>query len=194
MVGVALGALAALGLARAPAAAQESPLVVEARGGLAVPVSTFASGSEPGEGTEPGASFGVTIGLAGGGLWTPYVGFSQHRFGCEDAGCPSGGKYVATGFQAGVRVLPLTGGSVLPWLSVGAVTTHVEAGDLGAAFAGVSDLGVGGELGLGLHIGAASQIALNPGARFVAVSAELPDGTDLSMRYVVADLALVISF
>jgi len=32
------------------------------------------------------------------------------------------------------------------------------------------------------------------GARFVAVSAELPDGTDLSMRYVVADLALVISF
>jgi len=191
-----LTGLAAVGLARAPApvSAQESPLVVEARGGFAIPVGSFATGSEPGEGTEAGASFGVTLGLAGGGLWTPYVGFSQHRFGCEDAGCASAGRYVATGFQAGVRVIPLPGGSVLPWLSVGAITTHVEAGDLGAANAGVSELGVGGEVGVGLHIGAASQIALNPGVRLVAVNATLPDGTDLHMRYLVADVAIVISF
>ena len=103
-----LAASAALGLAAAPTAAQESPIVVEAHGGVAIPVGSFATGSEPGEGTEAGASFGVTIGVAGGGLWTPYVGFSQHRFGCEDAGCASGGRYVATGFHAGVRMLPIS--------------------------------------------------------------------------------------
>jgi hypothetical protein len=187
-------AIATLALAWTPAPAQESAIVVEARGGVAIPVGSFATGIEPGEGTEAGASFGVTIGVAGGGLWTPYLGFSQHRFGCEDAGCPSSGQYVATGFQAGVRVIPLQGSSLLPWISVGAVTTHVEAGDLGSAYAGVSDLGVGGEVGIGLHIGAASQLALNPGARFVVVGADLPDGTNLGMKYVVADLALVISF
>jgi hypothetical protein len=164
------------------------------RGGAAVPVGTFSNGTRPAEGTSPAPSFGVDFALAGGGRWTPYVGFSQHRFGCEDAGCDSGGQYVATGFRAGLRLVPFPAWSVLPWLGMGALTTHVEAGDLGAANAGLSKLALGGEVGVGVHIGSASQIGLEPAVRLSAVNARLPDGSLLRMRYLVADLALVLSF
>lgn len=175
-------------------AAQESALLVEARGGLTAPVGEFASGPRPGEGTGSGASFGVDIGLAGGGRWTPYIGFSQHRFECEAAGCAAGDPYVATGFRAGLRMIPFPGRAVLPWIGLGAFTTHVEAGALGAANAGVSDLGLGGEVGFGVHIGGSSQIALNPAVRLAAVNTRLPGGELLRMRYVVADVAVVLAF
>jgi hypothetical protein len=187
-------ALAALALSPGRAAAQSSPVVVEARGGAAVPLGSFADGAAPGEGTSAGVSFGVDIAVAGGGRWTPYVGFSQHRFGCDAAGCASGGEYVATGFHSGLRLIPVPDWGILPWLGAGVVTTHVEAGDLGAANAGLSDLGVGGEVAVGVHIGSASRIALNPSLRFVAVSVQLPSGVDLGMRHLVADVGVVLSF
>jgi hypothetical protein len=199
--GVVLAGVAGMGigltaLAAAPrgATAQESALGVEARGGFVVPVGTFSEGPRPAEGAGPAPSFGVDFALAGGGHWTPYVGFSQHRFACEDAGCASGGQYVATGFRAGLRLVPLPGRGVLPWLALGALTTHVEAGDLGPANAGLSDLGFGGEVGLGIHVGGGSRVALVPGARLAAANVRLPDRTLLRMRYVVADLAVVLSF
>ncbi len=193
-VGVMAMTLAALAAPAGPAAAQESPILVEGRGGVAIPVGTFSNGTRPGEGTSPAPSFGVDFALAGGGRWTPYFGFSQHRFGCENAGCAAGGQYVATGFRAGVRLIAFPGRSVLPWLGVGALTTHVEAGDLGPANAPLSDLGVGGEVGLGVHIGGGSTIALAPAVRLAAVNARLPDGVILRMRYLVADVAIVLSF
>ncbi len=183
----------ALSVARG-GAAQESPLVVEAHGGGAIPVGSFAHGDRVGEGTSAGPSFGVDLALPGGGRVAPYVGFSQHRFGCEDAGCGPGGRYVATGFQGGIRIVPMPGRSVLPWVRLGAVTTHVETDALGGANAGVSDLGVGGEVGVGVHVGGGSQLALNPGMRFVAVNTKLPGGSTLRLRYLVADLALVLAF
>jgi len=193
-VTAALALTALAGVTATGISAQGSPLVVEARGGVSVPVGSFADGARPAEGTGPGASFGVDIGLAGGGRWTPYVGFSQHRFACEDAGCASDGRYVATGFRGGFRFVLLPESSVLPWLSLGAMTTHVETWDLGGAGAGVSDLGVGGELAVGVYIGGESSIALNPSARLAAANVDLPDGTLLRMRYLVADLAVVIAF
>ena len=193
-VGVMGMTLAALAAPAGPAAAQEAPIIVEGHGGLAIPVGTFSNGTRPGEGTSPAPSFGVDFALAGGGRWTPYFGFSQHRFGCEEAGCASGGQYVATGFRAGIRLIPFPRRSVLPWLGMGALTTHVEAGNLGAANAGLSGLGIGGEVGLGVHIGGGSTIALAPALRLAAVNARLPDGAFLRMRYLVADVAVVLSF
>jgi hypothetical protein len=187
-------ALLALAVPAGDVAAQEAPIIVEGHGGVAIPVGTFSNGTRPGEGTAPGPSFGVDFAAAGGGRWTPYIGFSQHRFGCEDAGCASGGQLVATGFRAGLRLVPFPSRAVLPWLGMGVLTTHVEAGDLGPANAGLSELGVGGELGVGVHIGAASQIALAPAVRVAAVNARLPAGAVLRMRYLVADVALVLSF
>jgi hypothetical protein len=191
----ALAATLVLGVGSArDVAAQESPLVIEAHGGAAIPLSSFANGNGVGEGTGPGVSLGVDIAFPGGGRWAPYVGFGQERFDCVDAGCAPGGRYVATGFRGGLRFMPFPGRSILPWARAGVVTAHVETGALGGANAGVSDLGVGGEVGAGVHIGGASQIALNPGARFVAVSTRLPGGSSLAMRYLIADLAVVLSF
>ena len=102
--------------------AQESPLVLELHGGVAVPVRTFSDGTAVGEGAASGASFGIDFALPGGGRWTPYVGFSQHRFGCEDAGCAGGDPYVDTGFHVGFRITPLPGHRVLPWIRGGLQT------------------------------------------------------------------------
>ena len=53
---------------------------------------------------------------------------------------------------------------------------------------------MGAEVGAGVHIGATGMIALNPGVRVVAVSTELPGGSMLRMRYLVADVAIVLLF
>jgi hypothetical protein len=175
-------------------AGQESPLVVEAHGGAAVPVGSFSTGVREGEGATAGLSFGVDFALPGGGRWVPYVGFSQHRFGCVDAGCAEGEPYVATGFHGGYRIVPFPGRAVLPWVQLGALTTRVETDALGGPHTGVSELGVGGEVGLGVHFGGASQVAVTPAVRLAAVNSRLPGGAVLRLRYLVADVAVVLSF
>ena len=174
--------------------AQDAPLLLEIHGGISAPIGSFADGSRPGEGATAGPSLSVAFALTGAGRRTVYAGFSQHRFGCVDAGCAPDGRYVATGFDVGVRFALLTGHSVIPWIRLGAITTRVETDDLGGANAGVSDLGFGGEIGAGVYIGAAGRVAINPGVRFSAVNTTLPDGPTLRMRYLVAQLAVVLAF
>ena len=174
--------------------AQAAPLVIEVRAGASKPLASLASGSGPGEGTETGASFGLDLVVPGEGRRALFVGFSQHRFGCDAAGCARGGQYVATGFDLGFRWDLRTRGSVIPWIRLGAVTTRVEVPDLPAPDTGVSKLGIGGEVGLGVYIGASSPVALNPGIRFSAVNTELPGGGLLRMRYLVADFAITLAF
>ena len=192
-----LGLTAWVALAMFPpsgASGQAAPLVVEVRGGVAVPVGSFADGNALGEGTSQGASMGLDLAFSGSGRRTFYVGFSQHRFACGDAGCLSGGRYVATGFNAGFRFALITRGSVIPWVRVGAVTSQVESPGLGPSAEGVGKVGFGGEAGLGLYLGAWSSVALNPGVRLTRVVTKLPGGTDLNMRYVVADLGFSLAF
>ena len=173
---------------------QASPLVLEIHGGAALPVSSFANGALVGEGVAPAASMGMDLAFSGSGWRTFYVGFSQHRFGCEDVGCAAGLNYVATGFDLGFRFTLRSTGSVVPWIRLGAVTTRVEVPDFAGVEQGVSALGVGGEVGIGLYIGVSSPIALVPGIRATAVNTKLPGGSLLHMRYVVADLALALAF
>jgi hypothetical protein len=168
--------------------------VLEAHGGWAMPLASFGSGTRVGEGTGPGASFGVDLALPGGARFVPYVGFAQHRFACEAAGCPRGGRYVATGFHGGYRLVPLPGRAVLPWIRLGVVTTRVETEALGDPNAGVSKIGVGVEAGAGVHVGGGRTLGLNPSVRLAAVNSDLPGGSLLRLRYLVAGLALVLSF
>jgi len=180
----------------APAAlhGQASPLVLELHGGASIPISSFADGEGVGEGVTTGASFGVAFALAGSGRSTFYGGFSEHRFACESAGCAADGEYVATGFDVGFRFNLRSTGSIVPWIRLGAVTSKVDVPAMPGAEEGVSSLGVGGEVGLGLYIGMSSPVALVPGIRLTAVNTELPGGSLLRMRYVVADVALALAF
>ena len=183
-----------VGLAPAAIRAQAAPLVVEVRAGASIPFGEFSSGSRVGEGAASGPSFGVRLAMSGSGRRTLYGGFSQHRFACEDAGCPKGSDFVATGVDAGIQVNLLTRGSIVPWLRLGGLTTRVESPGLPGSPGGVSSLGWGGEVGLGIYLGATSPVALNPGIRMVAVNTELPGGSLLRMRYIAADLGLALAF
>jgi hypothetical protein len=190
---VLAAALLAPGLEPAPLRAQGSPLTVEPRLGLAVPVSSFADGTGVGEGTTPGAGFGVEVTL-GKGRRAWYAGFSQLRFGCRDAGCAVGDAYVATGVNAGVRLALAAGRRVVPWVGAGALTTRVESPGVGASAPGVSTLGWGGELSGGLWVQVARYLAATPAVRMSRAGTELPGGTRLSLRYVVVDLGLALTF
>ena len=176
-----------------PVAAQEAALVLEVHGGAAVPVGAFANGSAPGEGVSAGSSLSVDFLLPGTGWRGLYAGFSQHRFGCEDAGCAGDGRIIATGFDVGVRIALLRGRSLVPWIRIGAITTRVETDDLGGANVGVSALGFGGELGVGVFLGRGTW-GVSPGVRYALVGTELPGGSTMDMRYVVAQLAATLAF
>ena len=186
-------ALLALGGAPARLFGQGSPLTVEGRLGAAIPVSSFADGDGVGEGATSGAGFGVEVTL-GGGWRTWYAGFSQLRFGCRDAGCPPDQPYVATGVNAGVRLAPAPASRVIPWVAVGVLTTRVESPGAGSSPAGVSSLGWGAEVGAGLWVQATRYLAVTPGVRLSRVGTELPGGERLSLRYLVADLGLALTF
>lgn len=175
-------------------AAQAAPLVVEVRGGTAAPVAPFRSGTRVGEGAGSGASFGVDFILSGEGRRSTYLGFSQHRFNCADAGCPRSGRFVATGLDAGFRFSLCSRCSVSPWMRVGGLTTRMESPGLPGSSKGVSRLAFGGEAGIGIYFGAWRSIALDPGLRFAAVNTELPGGALLRLRYVVLDLGLALAF
>jgi hypothetical protein len=173
--------------------AQASPLV-EVRGGASSSVAHFRSGTRIGEGVGSGASFGVDFILSGKGRRSTYLGFSQHRFGCANAGCAAGHQFVATGLDGGFRFGLCTKCLVSPWVRFGALTTRVESGGLPGSPAGVSRLAFGGEAGIGVYIGAQRAVALNPGLRFAAVNTTLPGGALLRMRYAVLDVGLALAF
>lgn len=174
--------------------AQAAPLVVEIRGGASVPVGSFADGERVGEGVAGGPSLTVDFALARSSRRTLTVGFSQHRFGCGDAGCSADGRYVATGVNLGLRLNLVPTGDVIPWLRLGGRSVRVELPERAARPAGTSKLGFGGEVGAGVYIGAFQSFALNPGFRLAAVNTELPGGELLRMRYWVADLGFALAF
>jgi hypothetical protein len=61
--------------------------------------------------------------------------------------------------------------------------------------ADVTALGFGGEAGFGLRVPVAGRFYASPGVRFGAVDSGLPeDQGALRLRYVVAELALVVGF
>jgi hypothetical protein len=177
----------------APLSAQGSPLTVEARLGAALPVSSFSGGDGVGEGAGAGVAFGVEATLATG--WrTWYAGFSQIRFACEDAGCPSGEPYVATGVNAGIRLALAPGAPVIPWVGAGVLTTRVESPGTASSPEGVSSLGWGAEVSGGLWVRATRYLAITPAVRASRVGTDLPGGERLSLRYLVVDLGLALTF
>ena len=187
---LSLLALAATGTS---AAAQDSPLLLEVSGGVAIPNGSFADGTAAGEGAETGAAFGVGFTLRRSERIAFYLGFDQQRFGCEPAGCSAGGSYTATGFDLGLRFAIVPGERFEPWIRASAITTRVETGDLPDPNAGVSSLGWGAELALGVFLGT-DWIGVTPTVAYAFVDTDLPGGDTLGLRYLTAYLGLTLPF
>ena len=101
---------------------------------------------------------------------------------------------VATGWDVGLR-LTLPAGPVRPWVRIGVVIDRVEDFEgLGAGGRRVSSLGLGGELGAGLALGPVGRIRFSPGVRYASLGANFPGDHSVRMRYLVADLGLVVDF
>lgn len=199
LVPIAMGAL----LGFPGEATGQAAITVGVRGGASIPVGSFEEGGG-GDGArsalEAGPSFGVDLQYhpqRGSGF---FVGFSQHRFGCEAESCPGSGEYVSTGWNLGLRhTLPV--GGLRPYLQAGAVLSRTEDGGIrsggpaGVAGAGqeVSDLALGGEAGAGLDISLGRRFRAQPGVRYGITNTRFSDGL-LRMRYLVADLGLRVTF
>lgn len=188
-------ALAAATLVPSAARAQGAPLSVEARLGAALPTGSFAGGDGVGEGTSSGTAFGVEVAVGSRtGRRTLYAGFSQLRFGCVEAGCASGGRYVATGVNAGVRFSLLPGRAWTPWLGAGAFTVRVESPGVRGSAAGVSELGYGAEASAGLAVRVGPSLLLTPAVRLSRAGTDLPGGVRLPLRWAVVDLGVAVAF
>ena len=188
---------ATLAAARPPAlAAQISPLSAEGRGGASLPIGDFRTGPDQG-GTLRGApTFGVHFVYRGPSGWGPYVGFSQHRFGCRRDGCPAGAdgarEYVDTNWDLGMQ---RTLGKYL-WLRAGFLFGRLERDfDVaGRPARRVSSLSAGAEGGAGFHFPIQSRIWIGPGVRWGWLNTRFPDHGLVRMRWLAADVGMALGF
>lgn len=177
-----------------PAAIQaQAPLVLEGRGGLFVPLGGFRSGPEEGGRLRAGPSLGVGFALERSDGLHFTVGFSQHRLDCRDDGCAGDGEYVATAWDLGAR-LDLGSGAAVPWVRAGLTLPRVERDRPEPEGADVTKLAVGGEVGAGVRLSIGGRFHVSPAVRFGAVDTGLPEGGTLRMRYMVADVGVMVGF
>jgi hypothetical protein len=186
-------------LLSAPSAAEgQARLTLDVRGGVSVPSGSFETGPLEGGSIDAGPAFGLHFALRRNRWLDLYAGFSQTRFGCEEDGCAGAGDLVSTVWDLGFQVRP-NASPWGPWLRVGVVVggTEIElppeGGDSGVVEK-VTDLGVGGEFGLGWHVRLADAFGLSPGVRYTHVNQRLDSDVTFRMRYWVADLGFILGF
>lgn len=176
--------------------AQEGAFAFQIRGGQAIPLGAFKDGLRGWEGeTRPGASFGMGFTFPLYRDLGAYLGFSQHRFGCEEGVCPPGRDWASTGFDVAVRAV-LGRERVRPWFQGGLHTHRVETRlrESGAVRRTTSVGGAGYEFGGGILVQIAERMSLSPGIRYGEGDAPFESRPDLNLRYWVVDLGLVVGF
>jgi hypothetical protein len=181
------------GLVAPTSARAQAPLALEVRGGAFVPVAGFRTGPEQGGRLGWGPSFGLGFALERSDGLHLLLGFSQHRVDCADDGCGGEGEYVSTAWDLGAR-LDMGSGVSVPWVRLGLTFPRVERNRPEPFDDDVTSLGLGAEAGAGVRLGVAGRFHLSPGIRFGLVDADLPSGGTLRMRYLAADVGLVVGF
>ena len=167
------GAVAVVGLlAAAPAAAQDSPISVEARSGVTFPTGDLSDG-----GVESGVIFGVDLFFTVDRALSIYAGWGQHGFSDDVS---------ASGPRAGVKAMFHTPGMATPWIRAGATFNELESGGI---FGGTTDREIGLEAGAGIDYELSDRVSVTPAARYHTFS---PEGTTVS--YLTVDLGLHIHF
>jgi len=131
-----------------------------------------------------------------GGFLGGYLGFSQHRFGCDDRVCPGGKEWASTGFDVAFRIVLGPRKPLRPWIQGGIHTHRVEGRVLegGGVRTLHSEQGGGYEVGGGVLIKIGRRTSLSPGVRVGLGNVPFPDRSNMTLRFLVFDLGLVLGF
>jgi hypothetical protein len=179
-----------------PLQGQERPFAFQIRGGGTFPVSGFR---DEHRGWEGKAGMDTTFGM---GFTFPfyrfiggYLGFSQHRFGCDEDLCPKGRSWISTGYDVALRVVIGRGG-VGSFVHAGIHTHRVEGRvfDEDEVVYINSELGGGYEVGGGLLISLRERISFAPGIRYGGGNVPFEGRPNMALRFLVLDLGLVVGF
>ena len=179
-----------------PLEGQEGAFAFKIRGGASIPVAEFRAQDRGWEGkTGMGPTFGMGFTVPFPGPTDAYLGFSQHRFSCDENVCPRGKEWVSTGFDLALRKV-FGQGAIRPWIQAGFRSHRMEGrvleeGDVPTSH---SEGGSGFEVGGGILIRLAERTSLSPGIRYGEGTVPFPDREMLRLRYLVADLGLVMWF
>ena len=175
---------------------QEGSYAFQIRGGGTLPVGSFqnvAGGweGESGRGSSLGMGFAFPLFRFVGG----YLGFSQHRFACDENVCGKGKAWVSTGFDVALRVV-VGQRTLRPWFQGGLHTNRVEGrAQMGKILQTLhSQGGAGFELGGGLLVQVAERMSLSPGVRYGSGDVPFSSYPTMELRYLVFDLGLVVGF
>ena len=191
-----LGALFALAAVLptlgAPAAvAAQSPLTLEVRGGIAVPIQEAGTLPDSDDTFEGRHAFGVRFDLERGRGFSLLFGFSQYRVTCRGESCGEEEQWVATQWELGTR-WRADSGRVRPWLSGTIILPRVER-DI-AATTEISRTGFGIEGGGGVLVQLTERWWLSPGVRVSRSQPDFPVTGPVALRFAVVDLGLLVAF
>ena len=185
-----------LGVGSATAEGQEGPYAFQVRGGYTLPVAAFSDEArgweeESGGGASLGMGFTFPLYRVVGG----YLGFSQHRFSCDEDVCQEGEAWISTGFDVALRIV-LGEQRIRPWIQGGLHTSRIEGKvqDEGGAQDLTSHGGAGYEVGGGILVKIGERMSLSPGVRYGAGDVPFSVQPTMQLRYLVFDLGLVIGF
>ena len=175
---------------------QAGSYAFQIRGGGTLSIGQFADENQgwekkAGSGTSLGMGFIFPVYRVIGG----YVGFSQHRFSCDQGVCPKDEAWVSTGFDMAVRIVMGEEG-VGPWFQGGLHTHRMEVGVMaeGKTRDLTSQGGWGYEIGCGLLLRIGERTSLSPGVRYGLGNVPFAGRPNVGLRFLVFDLGLVLGF
>lgn len=188
---ITLLAAAAAVLATVPAArAQTPPLVLEVRGGYAVPTGNWNEDDTFENGLGLGANVMAMVSPQVG----VYAGWEAFRFPVDEDDPGVDADATHAGFRAGVSVsAPVPRyRNVTPFLEAGVFynTLEIEAGGNGTTVKLESEASIGFEAGVGFETALNQRISVVPMLRYRQNEVEFEDFGSESMQYVVAGVGL----
>lgn len=172
------------------ASAQTPPLVLEVRGGYAVPTGNWNE--------DDTFENGLGLGASAMAMVTPqvgvYAGWEAFRFPVDEDEPGVEADATHAGFRAGVSVsAPVPRyRNVTPFVEAGVFynTLEIEAGGDGTTVKLESDASIGFEAGVGFAAGVNERISVVPMLRYRQHEVEFEDFGSESMQYVVVGVGL----
>src|SRR5262245_51378687 len=183
-------ALAGLGLVQAEvASAQRGAVSLEGRIAATIPTGDLRDA-----GVKTGLGLGAELLISVQHNLTGYLSASRHEFGCPEPDCEFNGDLRSTGFGMGLKYIFPSPRNALVWARGGILNHQLSTPNT----SGERDFGF--ELGMGMDVDVARQLAIVPHVSFVnhtgAPGATVPPAlrAGFTSRYVTLGLAAHIHF